>query len=363
MSDALVPRCSLARGAVAGAVLATLCIEPARASAEDSVEPVRLDFHAGPSCPDGAAFLGAVQARTPRVRSAVEGESARILHVTISAAEGSQVTGDFSVTTPHDPKHESRKRTITGESCAEVCDALALFAAISLDPKAIVGELPADHAASAAATKPTPTGGAPLRLAPRRPEAQFLGQRREKRSRVARVTGIVGAHLGGMSAGTPSPLLLLEPFVEIGLHPVEARGVFVAPTLRLGFSTTGANTARAADGFAHIHWTTLRLDVCPLELRLGRAFSAQPCLAASGGSLSATGEDITHPNSQRLPWSSIGGLIRAQWNFARPFVLEVDGGLDVPLRRDRLYFEPSTTVYRAPAAMPRVSIGVGWHFL
>jgi len=137
--------------------------------------------------------------------------------------------------------------------------------------------------------------------------------------------------------------------------------LFAAPALRLAFSSTGADTARGSDGFAHLHWTTLRLDGCPAELNIARTFSIRPCLVVSGGLLSATGV-ITHPNSQRLPWRTLGGLIRAEWNLVTALSLEAEAGLDAPFRRDQLYFDPSTPVYRAPAAMARVSLGVGVHF-
>jgi hypothetical protein len=261
--------------------------------------------------------------------------------------------GEFSVTNPDDPSHASSKRTIKGESCTEVCDALALFAAMSVDPEVPQAPLPA--------AQPTPTALAPA------PEL-----RRERKRRAApdphaqrsstRTSALVGLHLGAMSAGVARSLLLVEPFVELGLRQAEeARGLLAAPALRLGFSSTGADTARTADGLAHLHWTTLRLDGCPLEIRSGTAFSVRPCLSASGGLLSATGI-IAHPGAQRLLWSTLGGLIRAEWSFLTVLVLEADAGLDVPLRRDRLYFEPATPVYRAPSVMARASLGVGLHF-
>jgi hypothetical protein len=337
-----------------------LWVEPAQAAAEEGAEPVRLEFQAEPSCPDAAAFLRAVLARTSRIRGAKEREPGRTFHVTIGRTDDGKVVGDFSVTNPDDPSHASSKRTIAGESCTDVFDALALFAAMSVDPAAVTTDLPQVNAAPAPVAQPTPTALVPASDLPRERNQRGAADSRVKRSSM-RPRGLVGLHLGAMSAGVPGNLLLVEPFVEIGLHQVEARGLVAAPAVRLGFSSTGADTARTPEGLAHLHWTTLRLDGCPIEIRVGRAFSARPCLAASGGLFSATGI-IANPGAQRLFWSTLGGVIRAEWNFLTVLVLEADAGLDAPLRRDKLYFEPSTPVYRAPLAMARASLGVGLHF-
>jgi hypothetical protein len=350
------PRGVFAPAAIAVAAYLMLRVEPAQA--EQGAEPVRLEFQAEPTCPDAAAFLGAVLGRTPRIRAAEQREQARTFHVTIARTDDGRVTGDFSVIDPDDPSHASSKRTITGESCAEVFDALALFAAMSVDPQAGTSNVSVvtEPVAAAQLTPAVAMPGAPTLRGPDRrhvADPPVTG--------TTRTSGLAGVHVGAMDAGAASGLLLVEPFVELRLQQVGARGLVAAPALRLSFSSTGADTARVPEGLARLHWTTFRLDGCPIELRVGRAFSARPCLAASEGALSATGI-IANPGTQRLFWSTLGGVIRAEWNLPALLVLEANVGVDAPLRRDRLYFEPSTPVYRAPAAMPRASLGVGLHF-
>ena len=352
------------QGVVAAAAVALLCVEPAPASAQEGTEPVQLVFRALPNCPDAAAFFRAVSARTPRVRIAEDRESGRTFHVAIHRTDDGKVMGDFSISDPNDLTQTSSKRTITGESCTEVCDALALFAALSIDPDAATTDPQGANAPSVPAERaqPTPTLGIHPRRTSRGSDRHLAADRRVKPVSTLRISALVGVQVGAISAGTPANPVLVEPFFEIQLHQVETRGIFTAPALRLGFSSTKTDTATTSSGLAHLHWTALRLDACPIALRFGRTFSVRPCLSASAGQLSATGV-ITLPNTERLPWLTVGGLIRGEWNFLSVLVLEADGGADAPLRRDQLYFEPSTPVYRAPAAMGHVSLGVSVHFL
>ncbi len=317
------------------------------ARAAEAAQPIRLDYLAEGSCPDADAFLSAVLARSTRLQAATGSDAARTLHVTIARGEDGNVEGSFSLSSAEDPLRPSVSRTISGASCSEVFDALTLFAALSLDPLV-------DEPAAPANEQRVQPSAAPLTL----PVSNTSVTPRAA-SHGARWRAALGAHIGLMSARTASTVELLEPFGELSLHAWAAP---LTPAVRLGFSTASADSAASAQGFARLHWTVARVDACPLELRLGAQGALRPCLSASGGVLSARGERVDHPRAPDIPWWTMGGLLRGEWNFSGSLALEADAGLDSPLRRSRLYFEPETRVYRAPAILTRITLGLALHF-
>jgi hypothetical protein len=326
--------------------------------AADDAEPIRVELHAQPACANGAEFLRAVIARTARVRSAADGEAARTFHVSI-VPTGDKLSGDFSISEAGSEARASDKRSIVGESCREVFDALTLFAALAVDPQALTTTtaepIPADRSEPAqpqpsAATAPTPL--AAPRAAPTTPERKPF-------------QAGVGCDIGAVSVDTGSSLLLIEPFAEARLAHREAR-LALAPTVRLGFSSLSSQTASTVDGPAKLRWTTLRLDGCPAQLQLVGSLVARPCLALGGGALKASGETIAHPESHTLGWWTLGALFRLEWSASRLLSFEASAALDGPVRRDTFYFDPEspeTRVYRAPSLLGRGELGIGLHFL
>jgi hypothetical protein len=334
-----------------------LVLDSSRAArAAGGAEPIRVDFRAEPGCAGGAEFLRGVLSRTARVRSAVGGEPALTFHVTISSTSDGKLSGDFSITEPGVEERASDKRSIVGESCHEVFDALTLFAALSVDPEALVAN-PGANAVLPAAPAP---GEAPPQPAPLRFSKTTAPEPATPASRPFQAA--VGCGVGVTNADTGSSLLLVEPFAEARFAHADTR-VSVAPTVRLGFSSLSADTERTLDGRAHLHWTTLRLDGCPVQLELFRSLVARPCLALSGGSLLASGESIAHPESHTLGWWAVGALFRLEWSASHWLSFEASAALDAPMRRDAFYFEPSVPVYQAPSVLGRGELGFGLHFL
>src|SRR5689334_23382485 len=102
------------------------------AAAEEGAEPVRLSYTAGAGCPSESAFMTGVRARTSRVRWVSEGERARVFVVTLSQTD-KESSGHLVVRLPNESESE---RDVTGDTCEEVASALALMAALSVDPDA-----------------------------------------------------------------------------------------------------------------------------------------------------------------------------------------------------------------------------------
>ena len=168
--------------------------------------------------------------------------------------------------------------------------------------------------------------------------------------------------MGLISAGTSERAVLVEPFFETRWQRTVRTGIDASPTVRVTLSAFDANSTRNEVGYAHLQWTTARLDACPLALVFASTFRLRPCLSFSGGVLNASGRDIAQPAIQHLPWWTLGGALRTEWNPSR-FGLELTGGFEAPLQRSELYFEPSSDVYGPPAVFERVTIGAAFHFL
>jgi hypothetical protein len=249
---------------------------------------------------------------------------------------------------------ESGKRTIEGESCSEVVDALALFAALSVDPDARTSRLP----------DPPPEARTEPRFEPPPAPPFAPPAAREKKPEPPRhesvFRSLAGAHAGVVGAGVPAWLFMFAPFVEGRLERSGPPRAF-SPALRLSFSKLDAETAVTSQGTADLDLMTVRADACPVTIGVMRAVAARPCLTASAGRLSAVG-NTDHPRRVALSWWSAGALFRAEWSVAGLLQIEAATGLDLPIRRDAFYFQPSTPIYTVPRALGFASAGAGFWF-
>ncbi|GAC1577875.1 MAG: hypothetical protein NVS3B20_25690 [Polyangiales bacterium] len=102
-------------------------------SAQDSpVEPMRVFYEAHPGCPDAQHFSSEIVARTPHVRIVNDASTARVIRVTIARSSlGS--TGHLVI---QEGSSTSNAREVSATSCDEVVSAIALIAALSVDPQA-----------------------------------------------------------------------------------------------------------------------------------------------------------------------------------------------------------------------------------
>jgi len=329
-------------------------------------EPVRMGGRSELPCGSGERFLRSVFARTPLARKPSDGEAARTFHVSIHPGDDGSFTGELVVTSASEPPVESGRRGIAGASCTEVFDALALFAALSVDPKASTGALPTEVAdsiesppvpgeAASASSPVAPPPPAPAPTPARADERKSQGGESAWQARA-------GGHVGVMSAGLSSGLLLVMPFVEGSWARAAETTFALAPAGRLWFSSTGGSTEATVQGPASMILTTGRLDACPLEIRLLSMLGGRPCLALAGGVLTARGE-IADPERVQLPWASAGGVARLEWRFFAFFALEAAVGVDFPLVRHAFHFEPATPIYRVPVALAYGSAGLRLDFL
>jgi len=375
----------LGAGAVAAAALS---LAAATAAAQPATEPIRIRFAAAPGCPDGDAFTRQVWARTARARHAAEGEAARTLKVEITAAPG-RFQGRLAV---EDPAGPSAVREVGGASCDEVVSALALIAALTIDPQASTAPTPPSPtppapqrttpalqppAPAPQRTTPAPQPPAPApqptprripvtppRISPSSPGSTLPG--------VAPPEGRVGGEapslapalrvgVGGQAAGVVAIAPTVTPGVFLFGDVAWIRDGLLAPTVRLGALLATSEKVRSSAGTGRFTWAAAHLEGCPLRIRSG-PLSIVPCALLEVGVLTGQGAGDSYAREIARPWVAPGILGRAEFRVVEGLSLEAQGALTFPLVRDTFYLEPATTLHDVPALGGAVGGGLLVHF-
>ena len=369
------------RGAAAAGVIALLVLAMIRVvHAQDRV-PLSLEYEGTPGCTDADAFTREVLARAPRARIATPAEHARTLAARVRPPGTHGYDGVLVVREGTAPATE---RVVHAPSCGELVTALAVIAAVVIDPMtartgaidAGAGSTTADasNATGAGATTPAAAdggsstssnasasnvdGGAPSAPSPSASATAAGPPTAERPSgarRRANERWEVSAGAGGGAIGGSAPTLLFS--VPVFFEIAHTDGGVVEPALRVRFERTA--TASSEDG--EFSRTGGGVDFCPIALR-ARSLRAQPCARIELAALFAKGRDVVPVRSDVRPWFAAGPIGRARLELSGPFFLELEGGMMVATVRDRFFVEPGTVVYRAPLVGATTAFALGLAF-
>ncbi|WP_437521985.1 hypothetical protein WME79_30345 [Sorangium sp. So ce726] len=376
------------------------------------VQRLRIAYEAHDGCPDAAAFLREVTARTDLARAAAADEAALDVRVRITSS-GGRSRGRITLGRGED----ARVREVDGSTCGEVVAALALITALRVDPTASLdpqppavgprsseapdaGGAPAPAVDPAAAPPPAadptapaqpagaaqsaeagvpggaaPGAGSPPQLpapppaalpapaarpatAPIRLPSPVAGASRSPQPRwpVERpwTLGVQGSAASGVA---PEALLGGGPFVELradlGLGAAFRVAAEVAAT---GEVDAGPGGARFVRGIG-------RLDACADLFRPARRLSLGPCVGAEGGFLHGSGlvgEAISDVEEGTVPWASLGLLARVTASLGSLVRVDAQGGPEFPLVRRSFVFEhPAQLIHEVPAVTWTLRVGAG----
>ncbi len=336
---------------------------------------MRLDYEAPAACPGRSLVVRAILERTAHFRLATEREAARTLRLRVeslaSSFHGALEVIELDGSTMH--------RDLGGPTCGAVVSALALVAALALDPVAASSapeapvatrstppDAPAAPVAAAAPESPLPAADAPV-AAPVPPSlstnASQPGPVVPPRARIpepappplaARLR--VGVGVAAEIAGLAAPTVVLAPagLAEIVL---DSPGLF-APLLRLGVARQEGGTVAVSGKDATFTWLLGQAAACPVRVRLIAAVAVRPCLGADVGAVSAVTSGAPQPTNPARLWADMSLEGRVEWRILDRVSLDIEGGLMVPIVRDSFVFEPTgDQAYRAPAATGVGSIG------
>jgi hypothetical protein len=345
--------------------VATLTVG-ARANA--GATPFRVGYVGAEGCPKEDFFTHEILARTNLARPATPTDKAVRFELRLWSARGSS-RGELAT---QDIDGTVSVRSIEDESCEEVVSALALIAALILDPDASTG--PAHKA------KPPELAPAqPKECAiPEQPRAESPEQVRTFLTTAQNVEApasaavtrsprpidfVNGAHVGLQSAIAPVALASGALYVEALAKDSASLGW----AARLSFLYAPTTTVSVAQGQATFEWTALRAEGCPLRVATkDRVLSFYPCAGLEIGRTHATGlkvGDIVHPQADDPLWLAFPVVGRIRLEIASILSLELEGGPIATIMRQKFVFmSPNETIHQVPAFGAVASLGAGVHF-
>jgi hypothetical protein len=278
---------------------------------------------------------------------------------------------------------------VTGASCEEVVAAMALIAAVLVDPNASLAPLapapgpPKLEPEETTAAEPEPTREAPPRppsppgapkalvpaglrpppgavVRPRRqgedsgsrsepPDARSdEGSVRDQGSRAARQRARWGfGGLGHLEVGVGAGLALegaafskLSPGVAfLGSAALERRS-WLSPLAELSAVRTETVRVRTPSGTGEFRFSSLRALACPIHLPEAGTIDVRPCALGEVGVLEGFGTVTDRPERVAARWLALGTMVRASLELFGPITLVAEPGLVVPLIRHEFYFDP-----------------------
>jgi hypothetical protein len=309
--------------------------------------PFRVDYRAQPTCPSVDAFSAELVERSRQLRIAGPTEAASLFEVELREREG----GFAGMLLLHEPNGRVTEREVASASCDEVVSALALIAAVLIDPasgqstgagaRTASNETrraaPPERRAPVRRTKPAPE--------PRAPEAETQNASVPPRRRV-----LFGAGIGTVLEDAVAPGVAAGLFGELDAS-VGTDGV-VHPLVALQVARTLTTRAETEAGIAELTFTAARLLACPLRWPPSDALSLRPCASAEVGFLRASGTATSLRASSDALWFAPGLGARIEARPAAGLRLTLDAGVVFPVTRDRFYFDPDTpqnTAFEVPA--------------
>lgn len=317
---------------MAGVALALGCGSSAARAALPArqAQPFRLVWSSSAGCGGARTFLAELAGRTALLREARENEHAITLIVeTFRAPAG--VRGQLTV---RKPDGELTVREVPGQNCQEVGSAMALIAALMVDPLANSPDRVVDQAAerverSAEAAAPTSESAWSLRL-----EQRLTGH-----------TAIAPRLTWGQALGV---MLTRE-------------GAGARPSLGLSAHVAQATTS-APHGSAELEWAAAELVLCPVAVRPNQSWDFRACAALELGRLRAAGFDTARPAARGIFWSSAGIELQERYGLVGPLWVGWEGAFTLPFSRERFYLEPNHTLYRVPTRELSFGFGLGLRF-
>ncbi len=392
-------------GPVAGRLLGVLAglavgfVSLARAGAAEPRTPIRVESVAGATCPSGETFGVQLLRRTDRVREARAGERAVVFRVEL-VGSAKRPLGRLTV---EEPDGTLTEREVPGATCQEVVSAMALIAAVLVDPNASLEPLPpgmapgdegggggaagvarlgAEEGTRAPARRPRANapravGAAPRRAPPASPPKAPKARPARPRPAPPPARASAPLALAVISAGPKAreqpnagklgrwafgfgPGLALEgattPELAVGIAlavTVElGRTSFVSPLLEVSITRTQTTSVSTPSGTGEFRFSGARLLFCPLRFPKVSVIDVRPCPFAEMGVLEGIGKATSAPDQVSARWVALGAMGRVGARLLRHLGFFAEGGLVVPLIRHEFYFDPQgpdTTALEVPA--------------
>lgn len=315
---------------------------------------VSLQFTTQPGCPSEAEFVGEVLARVRiPLQFGVSEPAIRVVVKLEQTTEGAR--GELEL--QHDTAAPTQREFIAS-SCTEVGSALALVAALTLDPNARTEPLPmrAPSDPEPANVAPEPPPAPTPRPTPppaSKPPPQAAPNVRHH------YLGWIGAVAGFGWGEAPKVLGLFG--LSLGVRRLGSSPL--SPSLQLTplWGKTGVSGPASPTG--EFSWAIGRLEACPASFRLASLSRLDPCAAAELGQLSARSVDsaVAVPGAAERWWAAAGATLSLHVDLGDRFFVRLGGVALFPVTRDEFVFdEPVRRVHRARAISLGGQLGIGF---
>ena len=357
------PGCQVACG------LAAFLVGVAAVAAEPSpVEPVALVFDAPRACPTRSDFMEEIGWRTRRVVwGELGGRAGRTLFVSVRATD-SGFSGRLDL---RRADGQTMSRQFEDSACSEVVSALALVAALAIDPRASQSPLAGPPGPAPGVESPSP--GPAVTPGPDVPSAKPAERTSQalEASRAASPEAAPGSpearsgHWHAIADVSVSSLWGLAPEPMIAVIPSIAAqrrtGRWLSLILRVSPTLAETGFLSPATDRSVFRYFALRAEICG-HGHLGWQFELGPCVVGDAGLLAVSGNDQVptayHPVR---PWSAFGLAADLAWGSA--LMVRTEIGWVLPVIRDDFVFEPDNELlHRTPWAVGSAAVSLGWRF-
>jgi hypothetical protein len=263
---------------------------------------VALDYRGPSTCPPESRFWEALTTRTQRVQPTSHDAADVLLRIDLEDSDAGvlgrlEIVRDGFATEP---------RYVEASDCEGVLQALALTAALGIDPGALTRRPP-----------PPATPMEPL------PESTFEPTPWRRPSRWTSSLGFqfVGAQPVDLGASWGAA-------VSIAAH--DKSGGIWAPVLRGGAALLQSDLFGSGDT-ARFTLITAFAHACVLHANAPR-LQVRPCLGAQAGALQARGQNVSNPESSNSSWVSAALAVEAAYALSTRVSVQVDLAAHLPFR-------------------------------
>lgn len=274
-------------------------------------------YSAPEGCPSRDEFVAAIEQRLPGWTH-VDSGAEREVSLEIRSTDAG-FTGSVSVDAT------ARPREVAGPRCDSVMRALALVAAVSLDPNA------------ALATEPTtaPAPPVPEPVTPTPPTPPLASSTAPTPPREASATPSFGFGAGGALLFGPAPSALygVEAHLELG---TPSRDLLV----RLSGARSFTGTVAVGSGEARFDLIQGEIAGCYLPVR--SSVSLATCLITDLGSIQAEGEpsdSLAETKTSTRLWAASGARLGFDFRIVGPLRVQSSMGVLIPWRTQTYVFD------------------------
>ena len=329
-----------------------------------------LDYVAPADCPSQRQFADAVAARGGTLDAEEPGKPARELLVTIRR-NADAFHGAFQV---RDATGASGKREVSGATCAEVADALAVVTAIAT--RAASGDAAADTPAAAPPAAP-PAPAAPL--PPDAPSAERLRASTRlfpPRTETVRVpagdlrfdiAGTAALSFGGTWGLVPSTALpryeltlSTAHFVTTPDHAQRIAGL----VYQLNVAYVGKGIYRTSDTRTDVTGVVFDIGMCQSPLYDSRGFSAMFCVAYGGGYLNLATTNLTGATigNTNAGFGDVNASVQLTYGLGSHFLVSAKGGVAYEFGDISAQRPDGTVIFKSSHWSEHATLGLGVRF-